>query len=129
MNKPSPDIKRQVLEKELERFHQVSIKIDELTSRIYSQDQASHSSHQLLEEYLDEQSSIIDQFIDLSTDWDSLKRFAIIVKDIQLIANELDNSQSSDDYDKNRNKVISLIDQWAECLETIITGVLCNIKD
>lgn len=115
---------RDELEKDLARLREVSSGIDRMTGMLVSGNLPANEVKQLIEEYVKEQSHIVDKFIELSCDWESMKRFADIVSCIEEKTELLKTCEDSERYKALKKEVMDNIEEWINCLELIIIGVI-----
>lgn len=115
---------RDELEKDLARLREVSSGIDRMTRMLVSGNLPADEVKQLIEEYVKEQSHIVDKFIELSCDWESMKRFAEIVSCIEEKTEMLKTCEDSEQYKAMKQEVMDNIEEWINCLELIIIGVI-----
>ena len=115
---------REELEKDLARLREVSSGIDRMTGMLVSGNLPADEVKQLIENYVKEQSHIVDKFIELSCDWESMKRFAGIVSCIEEKTEMLKTCEDSEQYAVIKKEVMDSIEEWINCLELIIIGVI-----
>ncbi len=115
---------RDELEKDLARLREVSSGIDRMTRMLVSGNLPAEEVKQLIEDYVKEQSHIVDKFIELSCDWDSMKRFAEIVNCIEQKTEMLKSCDDPEQYKNLKKEVMDNIEEWINCLELIIIGVI-----
>lgn len=115
---------RSELESDLSRLREVSSNIDRLTKFMITGELPVDEVTKLIEQSVSEQSKIVDKFIALSQDWDSLRRFSEIVKNIEAKSEQLKSCEDPDEYQNIKIQVLEGIDEWISCLELIIMGVI-----
>lgn len=116
--------KREDLEKDLARLREVSSGIDRMTRMLVTGNLPADEVKQLIEDYVKEQSHIVDKFIELSCDWESMKRFAEIVSCIEEKTEMLKTCEDPEQYAAMKKEVMDNIEEWINCLELIIIGVI-----
>jgi len=112
------------LEKELARLRKVSAGIDNMSKLLVSEELPAEEVQRFIEEYVAEQCRIVDRFIEFSHDYDALQKFADIVNDIQLKMELLRSCSDEDEYLQLKKEVMDRIEEWIDCLELIIIGVI-----
>lgn len=117
------------LEQDLASLREVSTRIDKLTKSILDEGLSDGGVREMVESCVGEQSRIVDKFIGLSDDWDSLKRFVEIVKNIETKTELIENCSNDEEYEKLREEILAHIDEWINCLEIIIVGVLSKLPE
>ncbi|MCD4784790.1 MAG: hypothetical protein K8T10_13315 [Candidatus Eremiobacteraeota bacterium] len=115
---------RSELEKELARFREVSSGIDNVSKLLVSGEFPADEVHRFIEEYVAEQCRIVDRFIEFSHDYEALQKFTDIVQKIQLTMELLRSCSDEDEYLELKKEVMKHIEEWIDCLELIIIGVI-----
>lgn len=117
---------KEELIRELSRLKEVSMVIEELTCKLSTVKKLEEVAEIKLnlDNYTQEQSRIIDKFLHLSTDEDSLHKFRNMVKEIDTCTQKLSSAQNETDIQKARERMINGIDTWINLLEKIIIGVI-----
>ncbi|MCE1248635.1 MAG: hypothetical protein LWY06_18505 [Firmicutes bacterium] len=112
------------LEQELTKMREVSTNIDRITKLMVTGEIKSESAKRLIEENVTEQTRIVDRFIELSEDWDSLRNFARIVNDIEAKSEKIKNAATQEEHHQLKKQVLDHMEEWINCLEIIIVGVI-----
>jgi F0F1-type ATP synthase delta subunit len=117
------------LEEELSKMREVSSNIDQITRLMVSGEMKMESAKQMIEENVTEQTRIVDRFIELSEDWDSLQNFARIVKEIEAKSDRIKNTTDREEHLELKKQVLDHMEEWINCLEIIIVGVINRASD
>ena len=115
---------RKELENDLARLREVSAGIDKMTKLLVTGELPADEVKPLIEEYVTEQSQIVDKFIELSNDWESMKHFADVVRCIETKTELIKSCSDSEEYKKLKKEVMDHIEEWIDCLELIVIGVI-----
>lgn len=115
---------REEMEKELLKLREVSASIDKLSLMMAKEDLPPDEINKLLEDKVREQSRIVDRFIQLSSDRETLQKFTKVVSRIQSKTKKLETVEDRDEYVRKKAEILQLIEEWIECLEKIIIGVI-----
>lgn len=118
---------REELMKDLERLREVSSRNEKLTKELASAaGEALEKIRKEIDECVNEQSKLVDKFIDLSGDKEAIKRFRGIVKEIEDWTNKLDKTSAEKEVEELRLKILNGVEEWINCLESIISGVIAK---
>lgn len=118
---------REELMKDLERLREVSSRNEKLTKELASAaGETLEKIRKEIDECVNEQSKLVDKFIDLSDDKEAIARFRGIVKEIEAWTNKLDKTSVEKEVEELRLKILNGVEEWINCLESIISGVIAK---
>lgn len=118
---------REELMKDLERLREVSSRNEKLTKELASAaGETLEKIRKEIDECVNEQSKLVDKFIDLSDDKEAIERFRGIVKEIEAWTNKLDKTSVEKEVEELRLKILNGVEEWINCLESIISGVIAK---
>lgn len=115
---------KEELKKDLERLRDVSAKNESLTRQFSAGTEPPPDMQKQIQEYIKEQSRIVDKFVGLSTDHALIEKFQIIVKQIENDTTQLENSANKEEISLLKEKILKGIEDWIKCLEEIIIAVI-----
>lgn len=115
---------KEELKGELEKLRDVSSKNELLTKQISQGQSPALDVQGKIQEYIKEQSRIVDKFVSLSQDKGLIEKFQEIVKQIEKDTSELEASTNKEEIGSLKEKILNGINSWIGCLEEIIVGVI-----
>lgn len=124
MRKDRPAPSKRELEKCIARLRKASSAIGQLHGRDQSEGVSPEELKEEILGRLTEQAIIVDRFIGLCRDADLLKRFTCIVKSIEENMSRMEASSDSARRMELKKEIFRLLEEWINCLELIITGVV-----
>lgn len=120
---------RKDLMADLETLKEVSKRNEILTKRLSNLEGDTTEIRNEIEKCVAQQSLIIDRFISLSTDEETLAKFHEIVASIDEYTRALDQTEQPEEIGQIREKILQNIEDWISTLEVIITGVISRAQD
>ena len=112
------------LERSLARLRKISTSLGRISCEKETDDMTPDRFRKLLAMRLAEQAMIVDRFISLSRDREILERFTQIVEIIETKNRQLEETDNLEQRCNLRKEVLKHIEEWINCLELIITGVI-----
>lgn len=118
---------KQELITELAKLKEVSAKNEILTQNLMQGKGDLKMLQTQIQECIDEQSRIVDKFIELSDNKPLVEEFQGIVKKIEELTAKLEKEQE-ENAKKTKDEILKNIEDWVKCLEKIITEVIAGVK-
>lgn len=121
--------KKAELLEDLQKLKEVSALNEELTKNLPAQGQPPEELKKKIEQCASEQSRIVDKFISLSKEQESLEQFKNIINNIDNKTKELEQTNDEEKINLLKKEILKEIEEWIKCLEYIIRGVINQAKE
>ena len=126
--KPLPS--REELVNHLTRLNEVTLEINELMNQVggaKTQDEIN-VLHQSINQKTQQQSEIIEIFMNLSCDNEKVERFKTLVQDITNDAKKLEKLTLNEEITAMQETINNKVNSWSVLLEEIIAGVMARFQ-
>lgn len=113
----------------LTKLNEVTLEINDLMNQLggaKTQDEVA-IIRQSITQKTEQQSEIIEHFIQLSLDHENINRFKEIVQEITRDAQRLEALTSKEEILELQGVITAKVDQWSNLLEVIIGGVMSRV--
>ena len=114
---------RQELLDALKKLQDVSEKNEKLTKELAKGKDLPPKVRQEVEACINEQSKLVDYFIQLSEDEEAKQNYYKLVKEIETPIGKLEKAEKMEELESLKGKVGETIQHWVIALEQIVSGV------
>lgn len=130
MNETQPLPSREELVNHLTRLNEVTLEINELMNQVggaKTQDEIN-VLHQSINQKTQQQSEIIEIFMNLSCDNEKVEQFKTLVQDITNDAKKLENLTLNEEITAMQETIKNKVNLWSVLLEEIIATVMARFQ-
>lgn len=130
MNETQPLPSREELVNHLTRLNEVTLEINELMNQVggaKTQDEIN-VLHQSINQKTQQQSEIIEIFMNLSCDNEKVERFKTLVQDITNDAKKLEKLSTNEEITAMQETINNKVNLWSVLLEEIIATVMARLQ-
>jgi len=118
------EVDLETLKTDLERLQEVSAENAELARRLLEEPDPSGELHQRIDANVAEQSRIVDRFVSMSTDQETINHFRDTLAAIENNSKALEQIEDEEEKARLKEQVLTGIEEWITTLEQIIVGVM-----
>ena len=124
--KPFPS--KEELMDALKRLQEISIKNEQLTRDLAKGKEVPEEKRKEIESCINEQSRIVNYFLELSEDEEEKKKYSVFIKKIEDLIQKLDKAEKMEELEKLKGEIGEAIQNWVDSLEKIVVGVLAQAE-
>lgn len=120
---------RQELMEALKKLQEVSEKNEKLTQDLAKGKDLPPQIRKEVETCINEQSKIVDYFIQFSEDEEAKENYYKLVKKIENLIDRLEKAEKIEELENLKGKIAETVQDWVVALEQIVIGVFARAPE